>query len=217
MMEVVLRGDTFSLLPERMIWWPGTKTLLVADLHFGKGAVFRGAGIPVPGGTTAKMCHKLTRLIEHYRADRLIVLGDLVHAQPTADRAYQEDLLEWRSQHRQLSLVLTRGNHDRGHRELFERLAFAAIVDRLIEPPFQFQHDGAKESDLGHFVFGGHLHPATRMYDTYKSSVIVACFVLAQSTCTLPAFGEFTGVKLERTSSARRLLGVVGDEIIEVL
>jgi uncharacterized protein len=39
------------LLPGRAAWMPATRTLLVADLHLGKAATFRHAGIPVPEGS----------------------------------------------------------------------------------------------------------------------------------------------------------------------
>ncbi|CAN5366364.1 hypothetical protein BH10PSE17_BH10PSE17_35830 [soil metagenome] len=45
-------GERLELLPERAIWWPGERTLLIADVHFGKGAAFRALGVPVPRGTT---------------------------------------------------------------------------------------------------------------------------------------------------------------------
>jgi len=42
-----VRGEELLLLPQRALWWPAQKTLLVADLHFGKAATLRAHGIPV--------------------------------------------------------------------------------------------------------------------------------------------------------------------------
>jgi len=36
------------LLPERAVWWPATRTLLVADLHLGKCETLRANGAPMP-------------------------------------------------------------------------------------------------------------------------------------------------------------------------
>ena len=46
-------GTRWVLLAGRALLWPERRTLLVADLHLGKGAVFRARGVPVPSGSTA--------------------------------------------------------------------------------------------------------------------------------------------------------------------
>ncbi|TXD50975.1 DEAD/DEAH box helicase, partial [Ralstonia sp. TCR112] len=45
-------GETVWLLPERALWWPVQRMLMVADAHFGKAATFRARGVPVPAGST---------------------------------------------------------------------------------------------------------------------------------------------------------------------
>src|SRR5262249_50769057 len=44
---VEIAGERVTLLAERAAYWQRTRTLLVADTHFGKAATFRAAGIPV--------------------------------------------------------------------------------------------------------------------------------------------------------------------------
>ena len=39
-------GETVWLLPERALWWPAQRMLMVADAHFGKAATFRARGVP---------------------------------------------------------------------------------------------------------------------------------------------------------------------------
>jgi len=51
-----------------------------ADLHLGKAATFRRAGIPVPEGTSARDLARLATLVRDTGADRLLILGDLFHA-----------------------------------------------------------------------------------------------------------------------------------------
>ena len=43
-----ISGEQLDLLPEKAIWWPRRRTLLVADVHCGKDATFRAMGVPVP-------------------------------------------------------------------------------------------------------------------------------------------------------------------------
>jgi metallophosphoesterase superfamily enzyme len=49
--ECIVMGERFVLLPEKAAFWPAMKTLFVADFHLGKAASFRRAGIPLPPGT----------------------------------------------------------------------------------------------------------------------------------------------------------------------
>ena len=68
------------LLPGRAAFLPATRTLLVADVHLGKAATFRAAGMPVPEGSAQADLARLCGLVEQSAAARLIVLGDLFHA-----------------------------------------------------------------------------------------------------------------------------------------
>ena len=52
------------LLAERAVFWPGRKSLLVADFHLGKAATFRRAGIALPSGTTTENVERLGRAID---------------------------------------------------------------------------------------------------------------------------------------------------------
>lgn len=54
-------GYTFQLLPQRALWWASEKTLLVADVHLGKGATFRALGQPLPRGAAPTICNVLLR------------------------------------------------------------------------------------------------------------------------------------------------------------
>ena len=49
--EISLAGEAVRLLPERAIYWERERALVVADLHWGKAATFRAAGVPLPPGT----------------------------------------------------------------------------------------------------------------------------------------------------------------------
>ena len=51
-MRITVAGEALLLLPERAAYIERTRTLLIADAHFGKAAAFRAAGVLVPRGTT---------------------------------------------------------------------------------------------------------------------------------------------------------------------
>src|SRR5688500_18064151 len=112
-MDVNYAGETWTLLAEHAAWWGAERTLLVADVHFGKDAPFRMAGIPVPGGATAKDLARLTQLIERHAAERLVILGDFFHARTGRQRDVTEAIARWREVHGRVQMLLVRGNHDR--------------------------------------------------------------------------------------------------------
>ena len=56
-------GTALQLLPQRALWWPAARMVMVADVHFGKAATFRRAGQPVPHGTTADNLARLDAVL----------------------------------------------------------------------------------------------------------------------------------------------------------
>ncbi|HEX6019288.1 MAG TPA: DEAD/DEAH box helicase, partial [Burkholderiaceae bacterium] len=80
MLHVEVGGASLVLLAERAAYLPAQRALLVADVHVGKAASFRGLGVPVPGGTTGGTLARLSTALAASGATRLIVLGDFVHS-----------------------------------------------------------------------------------------------------------------------------------------
>lgn len=78
--SALLAGERVELLAERALHWPRARTLFVADVHLGKTAAFRAGGVPLPGGTTAADLARLSAVLAATCAERLVVLGDLLHA-----------------------------------------------------------------------------------------------------------------------------------------
>ncbi len=101
-----------TLLPERAIWREDTRALFVADVHIGKSATFRAAGIPAPTGATRENLARLDALISALRPRELIVLGDLFHARAAYRAACLAEFASWRAAHKALAIRLVAGNHD---------------------------------------------------------------------------------------------------------
>ncbi|MEO5696070.1 MAG: DEAD/DEAH box helicase, partial [Burkholderiaceae bacterium] len=78
--QIEIAGESLTLLPERALWWPATRTLFIADLHLGKAATYRSLGQPVPGGSTQQNLQRLDRLIDRQGPLQLVFLGDFLHA-----------------------------------------------------------------------------------------------------------------------------------------
>src|SRR5688500_2357169 len=112
-LTIEVQGERLHLLPERAVYWERTRSLLVADAHFGKAATFRAASIPVPRGTTMEGIARLDSLVNATGATRIVFLGDFLHARAGRAPEMLGAFQRWRETHGGVRFLLVRGNHDR--------------------------------------------------------------------------------------------------------
>ena len=205
MNEVTLQvaGEMLELHSERALHWRRARCLLVADVHLGKGAVLRRAGVSVPTGQTATDLARLDVLIEHYQPQRLIVLGDLVHGDATAQAPWLRQVGEWRRRHEREQMTLVAGNHDR-HFDA-RALGFDLAGDALELPPFTLLHAPAKRPDR--YVLAGHVHPGIIVRDGWRRHRLPA-FRFTGDCGLLPAFGTLTGLHDAPAIADERIVAV---------
>ena len=188
-MLIDLVGTPIELLPERAAWLPETRDLIVADLHLGKAATFRARGIPVPEGDNSFDLERLSRLIVHHQAARVIIAGDLIHAPEAMAHGLPRQLSRW-IEECTAEVILVEGNHDR--RAGTKRIP-CLTLPKLEVGPLTVVHDPADfvEENPG---ISGHLHPAVSLRESPRRSRKHLCFWLrAGRHLVLPAFGTFTG------------------------
>ncbi len=112
-LPVEIAGQALVLSSLRAAFDPALRCLFVADAHFGKDAVFRARGVPVPVGSTADNLMRLDILIAEFEPATLVFLGDLLHAREAHADETLNALHVWRARHAALRVVLVEGNHDR--------------------------------------------------------------------------------------------------------
>lgn len=217
MLTIELAGERLTLWAQRAISWPRRRTLLIADLHIGKSAAFRSAGLPTPEAGTQADLARLDSLVEASRAERLIVLGDLLHAR--AGRAPQTMLAvqEWalRATSRGVKLTLVRGNHDRSSGDPPPDWGFCAVNGPAIDGPFALCHE-PQHCESDHYTLAGHLHPAAMLDCPSGAALRAPCFWFGPRVGVLPAFGSFTGSRAVRPANLDRVF-VIGDgDVVEV-
>lgn len=196
------------LLAEKAIYYPEYRALLIADVHFGKAAAFRALGQPVPRGTTQDNLQRLDTLLQRYPCDRLIFLGDFLHARQSRTPSTLQALSEWRSHHPELSITLVRGNHDKHAGDPPSDLLIETVPEPLLLGPFALQHEPHPHPT--HHVLAGHVHPVYHLQGRGRQRLRLACFYLNDRISLLPAFGTFTGgYTVEREQDSR--IYVVGD------
>lgn len=184
-------GETLLLLADKAIYWPQQRTLLVADLHIGKAASYRALHQPVPRGTTEATLARLDQLLARYACNRLVVLGDFLHARTARAAGTLAALAAWRTRHCELEIVLVRGNHDRHAGDPPAELGITVHEEPWLLGPFALCHE--PEPHASHAVLAGHVHPAYVLRGRARQRLRLPCFVIGAQVAVLPAFGEFTG------------------------
>ena len=210
-LSITLAGAELWLLADKAVYYPEYRALLIADVHFGKAAAYRKLGQPVPHGTTQNNLERLDELLGRYPCDRLIFLGDFLHAPESRAPATLEALAQWRSRHPALEITLIRGNHDKRAGDPPPALGIETVPEPLLLGPFALQHE--PDPHATHHVLAGHVHPVYRLRGRGRQTLRLACFYLRGSMSLLPAFGAFTGgFNIEATEDSK--IFVVGDGTI---
>ena len=217
MSEVVLTlaGEEVRLLPERALFWQRTCTLVVTDVHWGKAATFRSAGIPIPGGTTGEDLARLDSALYRTGARRLVVLGDLFHAKAgrIATRTLAA-LREWRERCHRLEIQLVRGNHDRHAGDPPDDLRINCVNAPAFLPPFVLRHE-PRDSPEG-YTLSGHLHPGLVVSGPALQRERLPCFLVRPGLAVLPAFGSFTGMAPVYPEPEDRVFVVADGEVLSL-
>lgn len=206
-------GSQWLALPQRALVWIERRWLIVADVHVGKAATFRARGVPVPRGTTIANLDRLSTLIEATQPQRLVFLGDLLHAREARRDETMRLLARWRERHALLAVTLVEGNHDRQAGELPAGLGIDIADEPLLEQGIALCHHPQR---IDTAVVAGHLHPCVRLYGAANDAVRLPCFWLRERLLTLPAFGEFTGGAPIEREPGDRVLAIAGERLIEV-
>ena len=207
-------GEQLRLLCERAVFWERTRTLFVADPHFGKAAAFRAAGVLVPRGTTGETLSRLDTALDRTGAERIVFLGDFLHAREGRAPETLAAINDWRARWSRVAMLLVRGNHDKRAGDPPRELDMRCENAPVIEVPFVFAHHPIR-SDAG-YALSGHVHPGARLSGPGREHTRLPCFWFGREIAVLPAFGEFTGLADIDASPGDRVWVVADGEVIPV-
>lgn len=208
--DLPVGGDTLRLHAGRFAEWKEEKTIFIADAHFGKIAHFRRAGINLPGDAGADTFKRLTDILETFRPQRLIVLGDLFHSD------FNEDFprfAAWRQQFTETDVWLIPGNHDRAGQSYLHEVGLVVKAPQVLGP-FFLQHEPAEISEG--FLLCGHLHPGLSLGGRGRQHVQMPAFWLSGHMLCFPAFGSFTGNASVQPHRNDVFFAVAGNELRKI-
>lgn len=204
-------GEELLLLPERALWWPAQRVLMIADLHIGKAATYRTLGQPVPSGTTSENLRRISELLVQYQPALLLFLGDFLHAAQARTPSVLRALDEWRQDFANLDCLLVRGNHDSRAGDPPESLNIKVVDEPWLIGPFAVCHH--PQGHATHAVIAGHLHPVVNLHGRGRDHLRLPCFCFEERQAVLPAFGEFTGGWAMKPGPGLALYPVGGDAV----
>lgn len=210
--RISLAGIDVDLMPDKALFLPDSRTLIVADVHWGKAATYRSLGVPVPHGTTRTGLDRLDALLTETRAEQLLVLGDLIHARAGMQPRTIETLERWRDTRRALPITLVRGNHDYRAGDPPASLGIECVNAPLHIGPFALCHHPC-ERDTG-YVLAGHIHPVVSLRGRGRQKLTLPCFAFGARSGLLPAFGEFTGGGVIDQREYERTFVIADDNVI---
>lgn len=208
---IEIKKQTWELLPEKAVYWRDCATLIVTDLHLGKSGHFRKSGIAAPSQINLVNLEKLSNLINRYRPERLLILGDLFHSDANREWFQFE---EWREEFKSMQIDLVAGNHDRLH-ESFYKSAKLDVYQLLDENGFRFTHEPEKSETAELLNVSGHVHPAVKVSGKGRQSLRLPCFWFSHNSVILPAFGVFTGLHSMKYTDQDKIYVVADGQVVQ--
>jgi len=192
MITTTIYGNELILHPEKAAYWPEEKALLLSDLHLGKGAHFRRAGIPVPRAVSDANFRRLLTLLKVFAPDRVLFLGDLFHSD--YNHIWQT-FCDFTYQHQDINFELVPGNHDILPEAAYAEARMLRQPEILVVGNLALSHHPLKKEaqPAGTYNICGHIHPCVRLLDATGSGFRLPAFYFGEHGGILPAFGEFTG------------------------
>lgn len=211
-MTVELNGEELQLLPQKAVYWPLRKVLLLADLHLGKIGHFRRAGIPLPVRASRTVLEGFIDILRGLRPERVVFLGDLFHSHYNYG---WEDFGEVIRSFPMITFDLVSGNHDilGSHQYLRKGISVHQYLDIS---PFHLTHEPCSVFSGDGYNLAGHLHPGISLYGKGKQSVTLPCFYFGAEYGVLPSFGVFTGLCRLEPRKGDRVFVIAEDKVIQV-
>ncbi len=202
-------NQTFRLLPQKAIFWEEQQTLILGDLHFGKATHFRKNGIALSQSIATNDFDKFTALLDALKPKQVYFLGDLFHSDYNSEVFEFQEIIKTNSS---VKFVLIKGNHDIIKQTHFEKMGIQ-VVTEWIENTFIFTHEPIPKADF--YNIYGHLHPGVRLKGKAKQNLSLPCFYFAEHFAVLPAFSDFTGLKILENKQATAIYLVTDNKVIK--
>ncbi|MGF1924038.1 MAG: ligase-associated DNA damage response endonuclease PdeM, partial [Bacteroidia bacterium] len=164
-MTITVKEEEIILSKERALFLPKESLLVISDLHLGKSAHFRKAGVQVPSSLAKNDLLRLSSIIEFYKPSTLLINGDMFHHEINTDI---DNFAKWRETYPELKFILVKGNHDRLTNEYYKDLNIELEEQRYCTAKFCFIHDATMCRESSLYPISGHIHPGVTVIGKAK-------------------------------------------------
>lgn len=192
-MKIEIQGHELELLPQKLIRFVKQNFLVIADLHLGKSSHFRKSGIPVPNKVYDENIETLIKLLQWEKPQKVIFLGDLFHSVHNREWDYFSQVV---GQFQEIEFQLVVGNHDILDASHYSNSGIDVIEEYLDIGSIRLSHEPLAKCEK--FNIYGHVHPGVRLTGKARQSLRLPCFIFRENDAMLPAFGEFTGLAVQK-------------------
>ena len=193
-MDIKFKQLAITLLPSGALYIHSSQTLVLADLHLGKGVLLQDSGVPLIGQVDQKTVTKLVNDLSLVSPKTCVVCGDLIHAK---SKHMPQQLAWFVDQLRQFDceFVLTMGNHDAN--DYVNDLSIFTCVESFNVGGVVCVHEPGGNVPY----IAGHIHPGViikkgRLKKTYKA------FMVGDRGIVCPSYGETAGLFCTRDESS---------------
>ncbi|MGN0001863.1 MAG: ligase-associated DNA damage response endonuclease PdeM [Sphingobacterium composti] len=190
--EITWANQKLILTNKKAIYWKAQETLILSDLHLGKSAHFRRNGIPIPTQIHEKDLEVLEKLLLQYHVKKVVVVGDLIHANANGEVLDFKLFLERFSS---VEFILIKGNHDRMSEKKVLDLGIKSVCSSLTLDNITFVHEPDKCAE---YQISGHIHPGVTVRLPTNKHFRLPAFVVSENMLILPAFSQFTGLDTKK-------------------
>ena len=207
---LTVSNQRLVLSADRCIYWEDEQTLLLSDMHIGKSAHFRKAGIAIPQQVFQEDLHRFFQQVHLFSPKQIIVTGDFFHSFANQEHDW---FSKWRAVLDNVKIILVKGNHEILTNSAYADLGIEIVEKELHLGPFHFSHELLNEKTTTHFSFVGHTHPGIKINGKGKQSFVFPCFYFKNDYCILPAFSKFTGKFLVVPQKNETAYAIVGNGV----
>lgn len=211
-MEITIRNNHLTLLPQKAVFWKKEKALIISDLHIGKISHFRKEGIPLPLQALRNNFKTLDELILSNNAYTIIFTGDLFHSSMNNE---WDHFCNWRKKYHSVDMHIVLGNHDRFPDDCYAALPLSIHKKEFRFDPFVFSHHPKENHDDLNFNIAGHVHPVIRLTGKANQQFRFPCFYFGKQQAILPSFGYFTGGHEVEPEEGDQVFAVVENKLVD--
>ena len=181
-----VNGEAVLMRCSGAAWLAGSRTLIVADLHFEKGSAYAARGQMLPPYDTRETLERLEAEVAATQPAVLVFLGDSFHDGKGEGRLAADDSRRIAGLASGRTLAWVVGNHDADGPKALP----GETIDELALGSLTLRHEPQAGGQPGEMA--GHLHPAARVKGRGRT-VRRRCFVTDGARMVLPAFGAYAG------------------------